>query len=71
MVEFILSDTEKGGGNMAKFLFISAPFSGHTNPTLPLVAEIVRRRHDVAFINAPKWQNKIENIGAEFIPTLI
>lgn len=55
---------------MAKILIISAPFSGHTNPTLPLAAELVRRGHDVGVINAPKWKNKIENIGAEFIPYL-
>lgn len=55
---------------MARILVISAPFSGHTNPTLPLVAELVRRGHDVGFINAPKWKIKIEKLGAKFIPYL-
>lgn len=52
---------------MAKFLVISAPFSGHTNPTLPLVAELVKRGHNVSCISAPKWKNRIELAGAEFI----
>lgn len=55
---------------MARILVISAPFSGHTNPTLPLVAELVRRGNDVGFVNAPKWKIKIEKLGAKFIPYL-
>lgn len=55
---------------MSKILIISTPFYGHTNPTLPLAGELVRRGHDVGFINAPKWKEKIESMGAEFIPYL-
>ncbi len=53
---------------MSRVLVISAPFSGHVNPTLPLVAELVSRGHNVCFINAQKWKNKIEDVGAKFIP---
>ncbi len=53
---------------MARVLVISAPFTGHVNPTLPLVAELIRRRHNVSFINAPRWKNKIEDVGVKFIP---
>lgn len=55
---------------MSKILVVSTPFYGHTNPTLPLARELVRRGHDVGFINAPKWKGKIEGTGAEFIPYL-
>ena len=53
---------------MSRVLVISAPFSGHVNPPLPLVAELVSRGHDVGFINTQKWKNKIEDVGAKFIP---
>lgn len=52
---------------MAKLLFLSAPFSGHTNPTLPLVAELVKRGHNVSCISAPVWKDRIESTGAKFI----
>lgn len=53
---------------MAKLLVISAPFAGHTNPTLPLVTELVKRGHNVSCISAPKWKDRIELVGAKFIP---
>jgi UDP:flavonoid glycosyltransferase YjiC (YdhE family) len=53
---------------LARFLVISAPFSGHINPTLLLVVELLKRGHNVSCINSLKWKNRIELIGAKFIP---
>lgn len=53
---------------MANILMINLPYSGHTNPTLPLSRELVHRGHRVDYINAPEWRGKIEETGANFIP---
>lgn len=53
---------------MFKILMINVPLSGHTNPTLPLAKELVKRGHTVDYINAPEWKEKIEATGANFIP---
>jgi|GEM_PF-6552963 len=31
-------------------LMINLPFAGHTNPTLPLTAELVKRGHHVTYM---------------------
>lgn len=49
-------------------LMVNLPFSGHTNPTLELAHILVQLGHDVTYINAPDWQDKIEKTGAHFIP---
>jgi len=49
-------------------LMINLPFAGHTNPTLPLAAALVRKGHEVSYVNAEEFRDKIENTGAEFIP---
>ena len=53
---------------MAAILMINVPFSGHTNPTLPLAEALVRRGHRVFYINGEEFREKIEKTGAEFIP---
>lgn len=47
---------------------INVPYAGHTNPTLPLSAELVGRGHTVTSINAPEFGAAIEATGAEFVP---
>ena len=49
-------------------LMINLPFSGHTNPTLPLTAELVKRGHHVTYINAEPFRKSIEESGAHFVP---
>lgn len=51
-----------------KILMINLPFSGHTNPTLPLTAELVKRGHQVTYINAETFRKPIEESGAIFVP---
>ena len=52
------------------YLMINLPFAGHTNPTLPLVRELVRRGHRVTYVNAEPFRQRIEAAGAEFQPFL-
>lgn len=49
-------------------LMINLPFSGHTNPTLPLTEELVKRGHNVTYINAESFRKCIERTGANFVP---
>lgn len=51
-----------------KILMINLPFSGHTNPTLPLTEKLVKRGHKVKYINAEPFRKAIEQTGAEFVP---
>ncbi len=51
-----------------KILMINLPFSGHTNPTLPLTEELVRHGHQVTYINAEMFRTPIEQTGAKFVP---
>ncbi|MBP5774820.1 MAG: hypothetical protein J6W36_03910 [Clostridiales bacterium] len=51
-----------------KILMINLPFAGHTNPTLPLTKELVRRGHEVTYINSEEFRGKIESCGARFVP---
>jgi UDP:flavonoid glycosyltransferase YjiC (YdhE family) len=46
----------------------SRPFQpqGHTNPTLPLVAELVRRGEHVIYYSLEDFQPAIEQTGATF-----
>ncbi len=47
---------------------VNVPYSGHTNPTLPLAQELVRRGHDVWYVNAEEFRDRIEATGARFVP---
>lgn len=49
-------------------LMVNLPFSGHTNPTLPLATKLVESGHRVVYVNAPEFRGKIERTGAMFVP---
>lgn len=51
---------------MSKVLFFNIPAYGHTYPTLPLVAELVRRGEQVVYDSSPAFQQAIEQTGAIF-----
>lgn len=53
---------------MSRIVFFSIPAHGHTNPTLPVVAELVSRGHDVWYYSFLEFKEKIEGLGAKFIP---
>ncbi|WP_046173477.1 macrolide family glycosyltransferase [Domibacillus indicus] len=52
---------------MKKVVFFSIPAHGHTNPTLPVAAELVNRGHEVWYYSFFEFQKKIEEAGAQFI----
>ncbi len=53
---------------MSKIVFFSIPAHGHTNPTIAVVDELVKRGHEVWYYSFYEFQKKIENAGAKFIP---
>jgi MGT family glycosyltransferase len=53
---------------MSKIVFFSIPAHGHTNPTLPVVSELVSRGHEVWYYSFIDFKEKIEGVGAKFIP---
>src|SRR6202011_3307709 len=52
--------------SMARLTFFNLPAHGHVNPTLPVVAELVRRGESVTYYNSQEFRNAIEQTGAEF-----
>lgn len=53
---------------MSKIAFFSIPAHGHTNPTIPVVSELVQRGHEVWYFSFMDFKEKIEHAGARFIP---
>lgn len=53
---------------MLNILMINVPYSGHTNPTLLLAEVLVKRGHNVVYVNSNEFKDKIEATGAKFIP---
>ena len=52
---------------MKKIAFFCIPAHGHTNPMLPVAAELVRRGNAVRFYSFDEFEKKIKATGAEFI----
>ncbi|XQY92239.1 macrolide family glycosyltransferase [Metabacillus sp. HB246100] len=52
---------------MSKIIFFSIPAHGHTNPTIPVVNELVQQGHQVWYYSFYEFQEKIEHTGAKFI----
>lgn len=51
---------------MATLVFFGEPGWGHTNPTLPVVAELVRRGERVIYYSMEPFREPIERTGATF-----
>jgi MGT family glycosyltransferase len=51
---------------MPKALFFNVPGHGHINPSLPLVAELSRRNHQIAYFATEHYRANIEATGAAF-----
>lgn len=49
---------------MSTIAFLSIGMHGHVNPTLPVVAELVRRGHTVTYHTSPAFRAEIEAAGA-------
>ena len=52
---------------MKKIAFFCIPAHGHTNPMLPVAAELVRRGNEVRFYSFNEFGDKIRSTGARFI----
>ena len=52
---------------MKRIAFFCIPAHGHTNPMLPIAAELVSRGNTVRFYSFNEFKSKIEASGAEFI----
>lgn len=52
---------------MKKVAFFCIPAHGHTNPMLPVSAELVKRGNTVRFYSFNEFEEKINATGAEFI----
>lgn len=52
---------------MKKVAFFCIPAHGHTNPMLPVAAELVKRGNTVRFYSFNEFKEKITATGAEFI----
>ena len=52
---------------MKRIAFFCIPAHGHTNPMLPVAAELVCRGDTVRFYSFREFQSKIEATGAAFV----
>lgn len=52
---------------MKKIAFFCIPAHGHTNPMLPVAAELVRRGNVVRFYSFDEFEEKIRATGAEYV----
>jgi MGT family glycosyltransferase len=51
---------------MAKIAYIGIPAHGHTNPTLPVVQELIQQGHEVLYYNAEPFRAKVSPTGVDF-----
>ncbi|WP_083866150.1 macrolide family glycosyltransferase [Microbacterium yannicii] len=49
---------------MSNIMFMNVAMHGHVNPTLPVVAELVRRGHSIGYWTAPEFTDTIRATGA-------
>lgn len=49
---------------MPKAIFFNVPAHGHINPSLPLVAELVRRRHEIIYFTTEAYRQRVAGAGA-------
>lgn len=52
---------------MGKTLFFNIPATGHINPSLAVVAELVKRGEQVLYVNTAETRAAIEPTGAQFV----
>ena len=53
---------------MSRILIGTQPLSGHVNPAIPIVRQLVQRGHEVVWYTGRAFQSKIEATGALFVP---
>jgi len=55
-------------GQMSKGIFLNIPSTGHINPSLSLVRELVARDEDIIYCLTENYRTTIEATGARFVP---
>ncbi|EFH84089.1 macrolide family glycosyltransferase [Ktedonobacter racemifer] len=53
---------------MKKYIFLNVPATGHVNPTLPIVQELIQRGEQVIYYLTEEFRAAIEATGAIFRP---
>jgi MGT family glycosyltransferase len=53
---------------MPKAFFFNVPAHGHVNPSLPLVAELAQRGHQITYFLTPEFRADVEAAGAVLQP---
>jgi MGT family glycosyltransferase len=53
---------------MAKIAYVGLPAHGHTNPTLPVMQELVKRGHHVLYYNAESFRTQVALTGVDYRP---
>lgn len=51
---------------MAKIAYVGLPAHGHTNPTVPVMKELVARGHEVLYYNGESFREKVAPAGVNF-----
>jgi MGT family glycosyltransferase len=51
---------------MSTAIFFSLPFSGHVNPALPLIRELVQRGEEIFFYTTEEFRERVAYTGAHF-----
>ena len=52
---------------MSKLIIFGVPAHGHVNPTLPVIAELAKRGHQILYCNAPSFDQAISRAGAALV----
>ena len=55
-------------GKKRHILMVNLPYAGHTNPSLGLVRCLVAAGHEVEYIQAEAFRERVEASGARFVP---
>lgn len=53
---------------MTRFLIATIPVIGHVNPAVPIVRELINRKHEVCWYTGQAFQTTVEATGARFAP---
>ena len=53
---------------MSKIIVITVPVEGHFNPFVPIITRLVQNGHNVICFAGRKFQQRVENTGATFLP---
>jgi MGT family glycosyltransferase len=53
---------------MSKIIVVTVPAEGHFNPFVPIITKLVQNGHEVICFAGRKFQKRVENTGATFLP---